>query len=275
MIREPKTLQHQFCIVEISMGYTTRIQKRKRKYHFEIFILLMIPIVLLSFSLFLKYYKAPIDPELAEKSIFKVLVIRNDGSEQYKGLAFKSGTDIYTSSVEVFDFLNESAQNKDSQFYIENFQKELMPINKVLSMDTNSGFISFQTKSFRVTSKILPISNEFYSGDKIWAAGNRFTQIFDFRKGRILPLTAKLRKGHIQFKAAISKDNLGGPLLNEFGQVIGIVIKSDETSRTNEAVTYDHIQSQNKKKAFNPKKNENPFSKNFSEKKPIEYPAET
>lgn len=231
------------------MGYTTRILKKKRKYHFEIFMLLMIPLVLFSFMMFLKYYKTPMNPEISEKSVYKVLVIRNDGSEQYKGLAFKIGQDTYTSSLQVFDFIRESAQNKDTQYYIENFQKELIPIAKVISMDENTGIISFQTLSFRVSAKPIATSHEFFSGDKIWAAGNRFNEIFDFRRGRILPL-GNSTKGQIQFKAALSNDNIGGPLLNEYGQAIGVVVKTDESSRVNEAISFEKIHSLIKNRAF-------------------------
>jgi hypothetical protein len=241
------------------MGFSLRPTRSRRKNGFELFLFLLAPCILLVFSIFLKYYKAKMDPELTERSVFKVMVIRSDGSEQYKGMAFKMSETTYISSLHIFDFLREAAHTKNTQYYLENFQKELVPIGQIESIDENSDVIIFQAKNFRVNPKEITFTNEFFAGDSVWAVSNKYQEKFDFKKGKLLPSNIA-NDGKLHFQARIFADNIGGPLLNLYGESLGVVISANPINRTNSAVTFNKIESLLKQKTFNFERRQLTFS---------------
>lgn len=111
-------------------------------------------------------------------------------------------------------------------------------IDQVHQFDARRDFIVFSLKT-APPGNGLPLNPDPAMNDKVYAVGNAHGEGIVFRDGLYTSETPEQMKGAwkwLRFSAAASPGNSGGPLLNERGQVIGIVLRKSENENLNYAL---------------------------------------
>lgn len=111
-------------------------------------------------------------------------------------------------------------------------------IGQVHQFDMRRDFIVFSLKN-PPSGNGLPHNLEPVLNDKVYAVGNAHGEGVVFRDGLYTSDTPEQMKGAwkwLRFSAAASPGNSGGPLLNERGEVIGVVLRKSENENLNYAL---------------------------------------
>ncbi|HEY9871600.1 MAG TPA: serine protease [Candidatus Obscuribacterales bacterium] len=93
-------------------------------------------------------------------------------------------------------------------------------IQAVLAVDTSNDLALLYVPGTRAPSLVLGRDNAVRVGDRVYAVGAPLDLPLSVTPGYISNLSAQ---GMLQMTAPISPGNSGGPLLDEYGRVIGIV----------------------------------------------------
>jgi len=120
---------------------------------------------------------------------------------------------------------------------IQTYDKNTYTINEVLGFDKDLDLAILSTDC--TTSSSVQISDEKVKvGDKVYVLGSSLGLTSTFSEG-IVSSESRIIDGHeyIQTTAPISNGNSGGPLVNEYGQVVGIISAGfDEGQNLNLAI---------------------------------------
>jgi ankyrin repeat protein len=165
--------------------------------------------------------------------------IRNDKYISI-GTAFAVGNNLFLSAAHVFSLDDRTTRKNLS---LRNSTGEVYPVLKVLKYDNNRDFILFTIGKLN-NSRWLELSKEVNINEYVNAVGNAYGEGIIFRNGLLTSRTPERENGEwhwLRFSAAASPGNSGGPLLNENGDVIGIVTAKSDNENLNYALPVSEV----------------------------------
>ncbi len=151
------------------------------------------------------------------------------------GTAFAIGPGEYVTAAHVLGLDHES-QFKD--FFIRDVNGAVFALDKVLKYSDRRDFVVFSVKD-RAPGAFLPTNAAPELNEKIYAVGNALGEGIVVRDGLYTSNTPEEVNGEwkwLRFSAAASPGNSGGPLLDEAGRVIGIVLQKSPNENLNIAL---------------------------------------
>jgi hypothetical protein len=182
--------------------------------------------------------KANEDPIAYDKPLNWELVDYNVRNDKYLGLgtAFAIGKDRLVTAAHVLDLCPNSLVYQKR--FIREKRKEggktveaVYEIGEILGYSGNRDFAIFNVKG-KTFSAWLETEESYRFNERIFTAGNAFGEGIVVREGLLLDETPESEKGewsNLKSSIATNPGNSGGPLLNERGKVIGIVLaKKDD-----------------------------------------------
>ena len=121
------------------------------------------------------------------------------------------------------------------------------PIESILAIDKDHDLAIMQCKAISAPALAFADSDMVKIGQRVYVAGNPEKLVGTLSEGIISAVqpagTSKWIKGKvIQITAPISAGSSGGPVLNERGEVIGVVLSSDlDGQNLNFAIPVNHL----------------------------------
>ncbi|MEJ2450277.1 MAG: trypsin-like peptidase domain-containing protein [Gammaproteobacteria bacterium] len=156
------------------------------------------------------------------------------------GTAFAIGHNKFVSAAHVFG-LEHISQYTD--YHLRDRKGRIYDIDKVIKYAGNRDFIVFTLKKHRSKS-ILKVDEQPQLNTRVYAVGNAHGDGVVIRDGLFTSTTPEETDGAwswIRFSAAASPGNSGGPLLDEKGKVIGIVLRKSESENLNYALPISEV----------------------------------
>ncbi len=148
---------------------------------------------------------------------------------------FINNTDLMTAAhvfgLEYFSLLQD--------FYIRDTAGKVYPVNLVKRYSTHRDMVVFDLKSYPEKIRPLKFNGEVTIGDTVFSAGNAQGEGIAYRAGQVASFTPEWQYGKwkdIRFTSPASPGNSGGPLLNIKGEVVGIIVKKNESENYNISV---------------------------------------
>jgi len=132
--------------------------------------------------------------------------------------------------------LNEESQYKD--YFVRDVEGKVYPIDNILSYSERRDFVTFSVSGRRF-DVFLPVNAEPEMNDKVYAVGNALGEGVVIRDGLYTSNTPEELNGEwkwLRFSAAASPGNSGGPLLDEAGAVIGVILRKSPNENLNMAL---------------------------------------
>lgn len=138
------------------------------------------------------------------------------------GTAFAIAPDIFVSNAHV---LTTGMASPLGPPHLRDAAGATYPIERILRFSLHEDFIVFRARGARATGA-LSINKEPAVGAKVYAVGNALGEGVVLRDGLLTSMTPEEQDGRwkwLRFSAAASPGNSGGPLLDEAGNVVGVV----------------------------------------------------
>ena len=124
-------------------------------------------------------------------------------------------------------------------FYIRDAAGNVFPVNNILKHSTRRDMVIFDLKKYPAKINPLQIDGNVEIGDTVFSVGNAQGEGIAYRAGQIASFTPEREYGewkNIRFTSPASPGNSGGPLLNLQGEVVGLIIKKNQSENYNIAV---------------------------------------
>jgi serine protease Do len=151
------------------------------------------------------------------------------------GTAFAISPLEFLSAAHVMN-IGEGSQFKE--VFLRDKEGKVYSIDKILKYSLNRDFVVFSLRDMRA-KRFLQVNMNPRLNQKVYAVGNALGQGIVIRDGLYTSSTPEDVDGEwkwIRFSAAASPGNSGGPLLDEDGNVIGIVLRKSPNENLNYAV---------------------------------------
>jgi len=151
------------------------------------------------------------------------------------GTAFAISPFEFVSAAHVMN-LGSGSQFKEA--FLRDRQGKVYSIEKVLKYSKNRDFIVFSLRNAKAR-RFFPVNKSPRLNQKVYAVGNALGEGIVIRDGLYTSDTPEEEAGEwrwIRFSAAASPGNSGGPLLDQDGKVIGIVLRKSPGENLNYAV---------------------------------------
>ena len=182
------------------------------------------------------------DPLVYEEELpWDTLTYAEKVDEYYSiGTAFAISGDTFISAAHV---LGLDIAILWDDLYLRDRDGNITEIDKIMKYSNFRDFVLFTTKQ-KTSSKFLKINSDFKINTQVFAVGNAFGEGIVIRDGLLTSLTKEAETGEwdwIRFSAAASPGNSGGPLLNQNGEVIGIVLRKSKDENLNFALPISEV----------------------------------
>lgn len=165
------------------------------------------------------------------------------------GTAFAVENGVFVSAAHVF---NLHIKRPKRPYYLRDSQGKTYEIASVVGHSNRKDLITFTLTQKPERVKVLQLTNETKVGDQVFTLGNALGEGVALRSGVLSSFTPEPHAGawkHIRFSAAASPGNSGGPLLNNKGQVVGVVVMKNGEENLNFAVPVDLLGTLSSKEA--------------------------
>ena len=150
------------------------------------------------------------------------------------GTAFAISPSEFVSAAHV---MNLGSGSQFKEIFLRDREGKVYSIGKVLKYSKNRDFIVFSLLNAKAKG-FLPTNKNPRVNQKVYAVGNALGEGIVIRDGLYTSNTPEEEAGEwkwIRFSAAASPGNSGGPLLDQNGKVIGIVLRKSPNENLNYA----------------------------------------
>lgn len=158
------------------------------------------------------------------------------------GTAFILEDGTFLSASHVINLFGDSIY-KD--YYLRDEEGKTYKIEQINSFSNNRDYISFTVPSYKQKQgQGLKINENFQLNTNIFSVGNALGEGIIIRNGLLTSQTYEDLNGEwqwLRFSAAASPGNSGGPLVNESGEVIGIITMKSQNENLNYALPISEI----------------------------------
>ncbi|HUG71809.1 MAG TPA: serine protease, partial [Steroidobacteraceae bacterium] len=156
------------------------------------------------------------------------------------GTAFAIAPDVFVSNAHVLIAGMGSAMGHP---HLRDAAGQVYAVDRVLKFSLHEDFVVFRAKGANAAQALTP-GRETPIGARVFAVGNALGEGVVLRDGLLTSLTPEDQDGRwkwLRFSAAASPGNSGGPLLDEHGQVIGVVTARSEGENLNYALPIERV----------------------------------
>ncbi|WP_141731803.1 S1 family peptidase [Oligoflexus tunisiensis] len=130
-------------------------------------------------------------------------------------------------------------------FYVRNIFGQIFPVDTVTLYSNRFDIVSFTLKTYPKTIVPISVARTYNIGDDVCVPGNALGQGISLRcGGQISSLTPEPKNGEwneIFFSTPVSPGNSGGPLIDNSGRAIGIVIRKIQGENLNIATPFNEL----------------------------------
>ena len=164
------------------------------------------------------------------------------------GTAFAIAPDRFVTASHVLE-LEYTSQYKN--IYLRDRKGEVFEIGDILAFSTRRDFAVFSLKGKR-SDTVFEINDKPAMNEKVYSVGNALGEGVVIRDGLYTSNTPEEVSGEwkwLRFSAAASPGNSGGPLLDESGRVIGIVLRKSNNENLNFALPIAEVTKASTKEA--------------------------
>ena len=161
------------------------------------------------------------------------------------GTAFAISPSEFVSAAHV---MNLGSGSQFKEIFLRDREGNVYSIGQVLNYSKNRDFIVFSLLNAKAKG-FLPTNKNPRVNQKVYAVGNALGEGIVIRDGLYTSDTPEEEAGEwkwIRFSAAASPGNSGGPLLDQNGKVIGIVLRKSPNENLNYAVPILEVINANK-----------------------------
>lgn len=165
--------------------------------------------------------------------------VRNDGYVPI-GTAFRLSAGEYVTAAHVLVSWMGSAFAAPR---LRGADGALYDIDRILKFSMHEDFVVFSLRQ-EVAGKPLPVATQPAIDSVVHAVGNALGDGIVVRDGLLTSETPEQENGRwkwLRFSAAASPGNSGGPLLDEEGRVIGVIVAASPAENLNYALPVRHI----------------------------------
>jgi len=151
------------------------------------------------------------------------------------GTAFAISPSEFVSAAHV---MNLGSGSQFKEIFLRDTKKKVYSIGKVLKYSKDRDFVVFSLRDAKAKG-FLPTNKSPQVNQRVYAVGNALGEGIVIRDGLYTSDTPEEEAGEwkwIRFSAAASPGNSGGPLLDQNGKVIGIVLRKSPNENLNYAV---------------------------------------
>lgn len=165
--------------------------------------------------------------------------IRND--DYYSiGSAFSIGQGEFVTAAHVVNLMSDIPRQ---QLFIRDQEKQVYEINEIKAFSSDRDFVIFTVRGLAnpLGLQLSPDLDESMNS-RVYAVGNALGEGTIIRDGLLTSRTPEELDGKwhwLRFSAAASPGNSGGPLLNEAGHVLGVILKKSPNENLNYALPID------------------------------------
>lgn len=159
-------------------------------------------------------------------SVFTIVASMGGAYSQGSGF-FISTSGVAVSNYHVFDGTIRGSEH----VYLSN--KDILPVSEILDYDADLDIIIFRValedkkiRALKMTDRNLVI------GQNVYAIGSPLNMTNTFSSGEISQFRGE-NKSTVQINVPIDHGSSGGPLINEYGEVIGITSSKIENTSAN------------------------------------------
>ena len=166
------------------------------------------------------------------------------------GTAFYIGNGHFLTAAHVLG-LTEDTLNPT--LYIRDGSKNVFEINLIHKFTSHRDFVEFSVKKFKPKSTGLRLSKKVMLNQRIYAVGNALGEGVVIRDGQLTSKTKEDFNGEwewLRFSAAASPGNSGGPLMDESGAVVGIIMMKSQNENLNYALPISEVVNHQTKRAI-------------------------
>lgn len=156
------------------------------------------------------------------------------------GTAFAISADRFVSAAHA---VNLGVRSQFLQVYLRDKDGKVFTIDKIFKYSEQKDFVVFSLRGEK-PGKWLPINLSAAINDKVYAVGNALGEGIVIRDGIYTSNTPEEYDGEWQwmrFSAAASPGNSGGPLLDDQGKVVGIVLRKSPNENLNFALPIGEV----------------------------------
>ena len=156
------------------------------------------------------------------------------------GTAFAVDSNILLTAAHVLALDKKSLKNK---IFLRDNQMKLYSIDKILKYDNHRDFALFSVADLELENW-LSLDKNIVLNTPVKAVGNAHGQGIIIREGLLTSQTPESVNGDwkwLRYSAAASPGNSGGPLINNKGNVIGIVTAKSENENLNYALPIKEV----------------------------------
>jgi len=156
------------------------------------------------------------------------------------GTAFMTGDNRFISAAHVF-MLHKELYRRG--YYLRDMKGEVYPVDTVYGYSSRRDLVTFSVKH-PPEAEPLSFDREPAINESVYAVGNAHGQGIIMRDGTLTSQTAENLKGEwkwLRFSAAASPGNSGGPLVNNAGEVLGVVTAKSPSENLNYAYPASEI----------------------------------
>lgn len=168
---------------------------------------------------------------------FEQLSFKERNEKYYSiGTAFFINDKELMSAAHVFGLEDFSLYYKN--VFIRDPNGNVYKIGKVKEYSSIRDMIIFELDTYPVASP-LQVSNKVDIGDTVFSVGNVHGEGISFRAGQVAAFTVESEYGKwkdIRFTSPASPGNSGGPLVDMNGDVVGLIVKKNESENHNIAI---------------------------------------
>jgi len=156
------------------------------------------------------------------------------------GTAFAIAPDRFVSAGHV---LNLGIKSLYKDYFLRDGQGKVYPIDKIYKYSDNKDFVVFSLKEMK-GAPFLELNVRPRLNETVYAVGNALGEGIVIRGGLYTSDTPEEEDGAwkwIRFSAAASPGNSGGPLLDQTGRVVGIVLRKSSNENLNVALPISEV----------------------------------
>ncbi len=161
------------------------------------------------------------------------------------GTAFAISSSEFVSAAHV---MNLGSASQFKEIFLRDRKGKVYSVGKILKYSKGKDFIVFSLRDAKAKG-FLPTNKRPRVNQKVYAVGNALGEGIVIRDGLYTSDTPEEEAGEwkwIRFSAAASPGNSGGPLLDQNGKVIGIVLRKSPNENLNYAVPITEVLDVNK-----------------------------
>ncbi len=152
------------------------------------------------------------------------------------GTAFFINEKELMTAEHVFDLVYFSLHK---EYFIRDREGAIYPVNKVYKCSNRRDMMVFDLKKYPKKINPLSFNRKVEIGDTVFSAGNALGEGISYRAGQVASFTPERAYGdwdNIRFSSPASPGNSGGPLLNTEGEVVGLIVRKNQSENYNIAV---------------------------------------